>query len=61
MPVLNLSFYPGRTLEQKRELVRRLTDVVTEVTGVEPADVWVLITEVPKENFGVAGQLQSEA
>lgn len=60
MPIINVSFYPGRTLEQKRELVSRLTDVMTEVTGVEPTDVWVLINEVPKENFGVAGQLQSE-
>jgi 4-oxalocrotonate tautomerase len=61
MPVVNLSFYPGRTDDQKRELVRRITDVVTDVTGVDPHDVWVLITEVPKENFGVAGELQSDA
>lgn len=61
VPVVNLSFYPGRTVEQKRELVRRITDVVTDVTGVDAHDVWVLIDEVPKENFGVAGELQSDA
>jgi 4-oxalocrotonate tautomerase len=61
MPVVHVSFFPGRTVEQKRELVQDITDAFTKLDGIEPPDVWVLIDEVPRENFGVAGKLQSEA
>lgn len=60
MPIVNVTFFPGRTVDQKRELVKRLTDVVVEVAGTEPHDVWVTFTEVPKNDFGVGGQLMSD-
>ena len=35
MPLVTIAMYEGRTLDQKRELVKGVTDVVARVTGNE--------------------------
>lgn len=50
--------YPGRTQEQKRELVAKLTDAFVETCGGNREGVWVVINEVPAENWGVGGELR---
>ena len=57
MPRLIVQQIEGRTVEQKRELARRLTDTVVEILGVHPETVTVFIEEVPPENFARAGVL----
>jgi 4-oxalocrotonate tautomerase len=60
MPIIHVEFFPGRTLEQKRELVGALTEAMVRIAKVEPQDVWVVIEEVAKENFAVGGVLCSD-
>jgi 4-oxalocrotonate tautomerase len=50
----------GRTVEQKRELARRLTEVAVDVLGVDPETVTVFIEEVSPENFARAGVLAAD-
>ena len=58
MPVVRIEMYEGRSMDQKRELVRGVTDVVARVTG-NPADaVHVIIEEVKRENWSIGGMLQ---
>ena len=57
MPRIIVQAIEGRTVEQKRELARRLTDAVVEVWGVEPDIVTLRFEEVPPENFARAGLL----
>jgi 4-oxalocrotonate tautomerase len=57
MPVVTVSMYDGRTLEQKRELVSGITEVVSRVTGVPPGGVHVVINEVKRENWAIGGLL----
>ncbi len=57
MPFVTVSMYEGRTLDQKRELVQGITDVVSRVTGVSPPGVHVVITEVKRENWSIGGKL----
>ncbi len=57
MPRLIIQAIAGRSVEQKRELARRMTDLVVEVWGVDPEIVTVRIEEVPAENFARAGVL----
>lgn len=57
MPRIIVQSIAGRTVEQKRELARRLTEVVIEVYEVEPATVTIFIEEVPPENFARSGVL----
>jgi 4-oxalocrotonate tautomerase len=47
----------GRTVEQKRGLVRDITDAVCKNFKVDPQAVTVLIHEQKKENRGKAGKL----
>jgi len=42
--------------EQKSSLIKKLTEVVCEITGKPEATVYVRIDEVPRENFGVGGK-----
>ena len=57
MPRIIVQAISGRSVEQKRELVRRLTEVTVEVFRVAPDTVTVRIEEVGPENFGRAGVL----
>ncbi|WP_448951716.1 4-oxalocrotonate tautomerase [Labrys neptuniae] len=61
MPVLRLEMHPGRTPEQKRNFVREATKVVVETLVCPPESVEIIITEVPKEAWAVAGKLKSDS
>ncbi|WP_020669659.1 2-hydroxymuconate tautomerase [Amycolatopsis nigrescens] len=60
MPLINVTMFPGRTEEQKRELVRELTDAFARTCDANPDGVWVTINEVPPERWAVGGRLISD-
>ena len=41
--------------EQKAEVISAVTRAYAEAAGKNPSSVWVTITEVPRENWGVGG------
>lgn len=55
MPVVIINMLEGRAKKMKRDLIKKVTDAVVESLGVSPDSVRVIINEVPKENFAVAG------
>jgi len=57
MPVVIVEMYEGRTLDQKRALVRAITDAMIEHAAARPDGLHVIIHEVPKENWARAGRL----
>jgi 4-oxalocrotonate tautomerase len=57
MPVVRIEMYDGRSLDQKRQLVKEVTDVVARVTGNSPQGVHVIIEEVKRENWAIGGLL----
>ena len=57
MPVVTIAMYDGRSIEQKRELVKGVTDVVARITGNTPEGVHVIIEEVKRENWAIGGLL----
>jgi 4-oxalocrotonate tautomerase len=60
MPIIRVEMWDGRTLEQKRELVRVLTAETARIARCEPQDVYVLIDDVKKSNWGAGGELCSD-
>lgn len=60
MPVVQVHLKEGRSVDQKREIARRITDVLVEVCGSVEDRVHVIINEVPEENWGRGGRLLSE-
>jgi 4-oxalocrotonate tautomerase len=57
MPVIQITMSQGRTLEQKRELVRVLTKETARILNSKEENMRILIYEVSKENWGDAGIL----
>ncbi len=57
MPVIQITMSEGRTLEQKRELVRVLTKETARILNSKEENMRVLIYEVSKENLADAGIL----
>ena len=60
MPVVTIAMYDGRSIDQKRELVKGVTDVVARVTGNSPEAVHVIIEEVNRENWAIGGLLHPD-
>lgn len=60
MPVVTIEMAAGRTLEQKRRVVEEVTATLSSVLVVDPAEVTILVHELPRENIAKAGRLLSE-
>ncbi|KMY21057.1 2-hydroxymuconate tautomerase [Bacillus pumilus] len=60
MPIVTVQMLEGRTDEQKRALVEKVTDAVVETTGAGVEKVSVIIEEMKKEHYAVAGKRISD-
>lgn len=56
MPLIQVHHTPGKTKEQKAELVRELTDAYARVIGNDPGGIWVTLNEVPADSWSVGGE-----
>jgi 4-oxalocrotonate tautomerase len=52
--------FKGRSREQKRLLVRELTDTYVRVAGGKPESVTIILQDVDKEDWGAAGALMAD-
>lgn len=57
MPVVTVQLWEGRTLEQKRSLVRAITDAMVEHAEARPDALHVVLQEIPPENWALGGVL----
>jgi 4-oxalocrotonate tautomerase len=55
MPFAQIFMIEGRTEEQKRAVIEKVSAALVEATGTPIANVRVWIQDVPKENWGIAG------
>jgi 4-oxalocrotonate tautomerase len=60
MPIIRVEMFKGRNREQKRALVKELTDGFLRACGGKPESVQVVIADVDKEDWGVAGVLMAD-
>ena len=61
MPIVVVKMVKGRSLEQKRELVVRVTDTLVETIHCKRQNVHVLIEEMDKLNWAVGGKLPADS
>ncbi|MFV9510372.1 2-hydroxymuconate tautomerase [Tepidibacillus sp. LV47] len=57
MPFVTIEMIEGRTPEQKRELVEKITKVVAETVNVPEERVYVFIEDLKKDHFARGGKL----
>jgi 4-oxalocrotonate tautomerase len=55
MPFAQIYMIEGRTEEQKRAVIEKVSAALVEATGTPIANVRVWIQDIPKENWGIAG------
>ena len=57
MPYVNIKITEeGATAEQKARLIEGVTNLLRDVLGKNPASTFVVIDEVPTDNWGIAGE-----
>ena len=60
MPLIRVEMFKGRTDEQKKVLVKELTDSFIKSCGGNRDAVEVIITDIEQKNWGKAGELYSD-
>jgi 4-oxalocrotonate tautomerase len=60
MPVVTVQMWTGRTPTQKRALARAITEAMVRHADAKPTNLHVIIQEVPKENWALAGVMGDE-
>lgn len=61
MPIVRIEIAKGvASVEQKRAVIRRMTDVLVEELGRDPDYIFVVIDEVDTDNWGRKGQSLTE-
>jgi 4-oxalocrotonate tautomerase len=57
MPFVTIELIEGRSLEQKREMVRRISEVVADVCQIPESRVHLFIRDLRKDQYGNDGIL----
>jgi 4-oxalocrotonate tautomerase len=60
MPSIQITMLKGRTIEQKRKLVERMTEVMAEEAKTPKEGVVVTILEVEREDYARGGVLMAD-
>lgn len=60
MPIVQVEIIKGRTVEQKRQMVKDVTDAITKSLACPPEAVSIIIREMAKEDYAQAGKLSCD-
>ncbi len=60
MPLVQITMLKGRTIEQKRRIVERVTDAMAEEAKTPKEGVVVTIVEVEREDYARGGVLMAD-
>jgi len=57
MPMVRVDWFPGRSVDQKRELVAVLTKEICRIAHCHPETVTFMFNDVSRDDWGRAGSL----
>ena len=60
MPTIRVEMFEGRTPEQKKNLVKALTQACVETLGSKPESVDILLYDIKPSDGATGGELWSE-
>ena len=61
MPIVRVEMWPGRTVAQKRELARVITEAMVSIAQTTADATIVIFEDVARDNWAQAGKLASDA
>lgn len=56
MPIVYVHMFKGRTLDQKKKMVKGITKVMMDVLNVDQTQVRVAFEEFSPDNWAIAGE-----
>ena len=60
MPLVTVKMLEGRTLEQKRAMVEKVTQAIVETLDATPDNVFIDLQDLPNDTFARNGKLISD-
>ncbi len=60
MPIVHINMFKGRTLDQRREMVKEVTESIVKTLKCDKEAVRIIVNEVEKEDVSVGGVLRSD-
>jgi 4-oxalocrotonate tautomerase len=60
MPIVRIDLWPSVTREQKKVLIKNVTEAVVDAVGCPVQAVEILLTDVDKENWAQGGVSHAE-
>lgn len=60
MPFINIKMTPPASAEQKAEIIKRVTQVMVDVLGKNPANTHIVLETIPTDDWGIAGETVTE-
>lgn len=59
MPFIEIKMLEGRSDDQKRELVKAITDAMVDICQAPPESTMIVIEEFPRDHWAKGGKLIS--
>ncbi len=60
MPIVRVEMWTGRTVAQKKELARVITEAMVNIAHTTPEATIIIFEDIPRENWAQSGKLASE-
>lgn len=57
MPVIHINIRDGLSVDQKRDVAKKITNVIEDSLGIDPQRTEIFFHDIPDENFAKAGVL----
>lgn len=58
--IIELTLFPGRSNEIKRNVIKEITSLLEERLNIPPSDIFIIINEPSLDNWGLSGEQASE-
>ncbi|WP_144549201.1 4-oxalocrotonate tautomerase [Bacillus sp. X1(2014)] len=55
MPIINVQILEGRPNEKIEQVIHNITNTVSETLDAPKESIRVIVTEIPKSHWGIAG------
>lgn len=60
MPIVKIDMLEGRSLEEKRALVEKVTEAISETVSCPKENVTIIIREMTAQHLGKGGRLRAD-
>ncbi|MGX9844630.1 4-oxalocrotonate tautomerase [Streptococcus iniae] len=60
MPFVTIDLFEGRSQEQKKQLAREVTEVVSRIADAPKENIHVIINDLPKGTYFPQGEMKTK-